>query len=236
MVTESSNLYPELRCRRNLEYLGELYGLPLSERRTRARCLLDEFGLADKADHPFASLSRGMKRRLTIAAALVHNPEILFLDEPTTGLDVPSARSLRDLVRRVARDGTTVFLTTHNLTEAEVLADDVAILIRGRIVARGSVDELRCRVGQARSLVVRFSSDVPLESVRGSCPSVRKVVREGDGFRLEVSSLHAVIMDLSDFARRRRLHIEELTCALPSLEDAFVNILADTGKGKKHEP
>jgi len=236
VVTESSNLYPELRCRRNLEYLGELYGLRLAERRTRANRLLEEFALTDKADQPFAALSRGMKRRLTIAAALIHNPEVLFLDEPTTGLDVPSARSLRDLVRRVAQGGTTVFLTTHNLTEAETLADEVAILIRGKIVARGSVGELRRRVGQARSLAVRFSSDIQPETVHGACPSVRKVVREGEGLRLEVSGLHAVIMDLSDFARREGLHIEELACALPSLEDAFLDILADTEKGRKHEP
>ncbi|GAF75660.1 unnamed protein product, partial [marine sediment metagenome] len=147
VVTESSNLYPELRCRRNLEYLGELYGLGPSERRSRAAQLIEQFGLAEKANQPFGSLSRGMKRRLTIAAALVHGPEVLFLDEPTTGLDIPSARSLRQLVQRVAREGITVFLTTHNLAEAETLADDVAILVRGRIVARGTIDELRGQVG-----------------------------------------------------------------------------------------
>ena len=225
VVTDSSNLYPELRCRRNLEYLGELYGLGPSQRRNRAAQLIEQFGLAEKSNQPFGSLSRGMKRRLTIAAALVHNPEVLFLDEPTTGLDVPSARSLRQLVQRVARDGTTVFLTTHNLAEAETLADDVAILIRGRIVARGSVDELRSQVGEARSLAVQFSSEVSPEKAKESCPSVRQAQRKGGMLRLEVSSLHSAIMELADFAQHGGLHIEELLCAPPSLEDTFVNIL-----------
>lgn len=225
VVTESSNLYPELRCLRNLEYLGELYGLGSSERRRRAAQLIEQFGLAEKSDQPFGSLSRGMKRRLTIAAALVHSPEVLFLDEPTTGLDVPSARSLRQLVQQVARDGTTVFLTTHNLAEAETLADDVAILIRGRIVARGTVDELRGQVGEARSLAVRFSSEVSPEKTREACPSVRQADFDRGMLRLEVTSLHVAIMELADFARREGLHIDELVCASPSLEEAFVNIL-----------
>ncbi len=235
VVTESSNLYPELRCRRNLEYLGELYGLCRSERLCRAGELIEQFGLAEKAGQPFGSLSRGMKRRLTIAAALVHRPEVLFLDEPTTGLDVPSARSLRELVLRVARDGTTVFLTTHNLAEAETLADDVAILIRGRIVARGTVGELRSRVGEARSLSVRFLPEVSPEKAKESCPSVRRADRVGDMLCLEVGSLHAAIMELADCARREGLHVEELICSPPSLEEAFVDILGEAGGAEEGE-
>jgi ABC-2 type transport system ATP-binding protein len=177
-----------------------------------------------------------MKRRLTIAAALIHRPEVLFLDEPTTGLDVPSARSLRETVRRVVRDGTTVFLTTHNLTEAETLADDAAILIRGRIVARGTVSELRGRVGEARSLSVRFSSEVAPEKIRESCPSARKVAREGEGFCLEVPALHPAILELADFARREGLRIEELVGAPPSLEDAFLDLLGAQERGREGEP
>jgi ABC-2 type transport system ATP-binding protein len=118
-----------------------------------------------------------------------------------------------------------VFLTTHNLAEAETLADDVAILIRGRIVARGTVGELRGRVGEAHSLVVRFSSEVPPETMTASCPSVRRAARDGEALNLEVSSLHSAMMELCDLAQREQLHIEELVCAAPSLEDTFVNIL-----------
>ena len=230
VVKDSSNLYPELRCRRNLEYLGELYGLGSAERRSRAGQLLEQFGLAEQANRPFGSLSRGMRRRLTIAAALVHHPEVLFLDEPTTGLDVPSARALRQLVKQVARDGATVFLTTHNLAEAETLADDVAILIQGRIVARGTVDELHGRVGGARTLAIRFSADVSPERAKASCPSVRQADLREEMLHLEVAGLHSAILELSDFARHEGLHIEDLLCARPSLEDTFLNILDTNGR------
>jgi len=225
VVTESSNLYPELNCQRNLEYLGELYGLPFSTRRERALQFLEEFGLAEKRRQPFRSLSRGMKRRLTIAAALIHLPDVLFLDEPTTGLDIPSARSLRALIQRVAKQGTTVFLTTHNLAEAENLADDVAILIQGRIVAQGTVEQLRNKVGEAKSLSVQCSPPLSPEIAKRGCPSVREAHLKDDVVRLEVSCLHSAILELAELVKREGNTIDQLICAPPSLEDAFVNIL-----------
>ena len=231
VVTDSSNLYPELKCRRNLEYLGELYGMASSERRARAAELLERFGLAEKAGQPFRSLSRGMKRRLTIAAALVHRPEVLFLDEPTSGLDVPGARSLRDMVRKVAQDGTTVFLTTHNLAEAEELADDVAILIRGSMVARGTVEQLRGQVGGARSITVTFSTEVPPRRLKEACPSIRSAEPGDEAIRLEAAQLHSAVLELAEFVKLEGLHVEELVCAPPSLEDAFVKVLDESGAG-----
>ena len=226
VVTENSNLYPELRCRRNLEYIGELYGLRSAERKDRAGELLDSFGLAEKAGAAFGSLSRGMKRRLAIAAALVHRPQVLFLDEPTTGLDVPSARSLRELVRTVASQGMTVFLTTHNLFEAEELADEVAVLVAGRVVARGTVGEIKQRVGGARSLSVRFSRDVGEDALRSACPAVTAAGLQ-DGFcRLEVAQLHEALGQLLSFCRREGLRVEEVATREPTLEDAFVSLLS----------
>jgi ABC-2 type transport system ATP-binding protein len=226
VVTENSNLYPELRCRRNLEYIGELYGLRSAERRHRAGELLDSFGLAEKAGAPFGSLSRGMKRRLAIAAALVHRPQVLFLDEPTTGLDVPSARSLRELVRTVASQGMTVFLTTHNLFEAEELADDVAVLVAGRVVARRTVGEIKQRVGGARSLSVRFSQDVREESLRSACPVVTAAALQDGFWHLEVAELHEALDQLLSFCRCEGLRVEEVATKEPTLEDAFVSLLS----------
>jgi len=225
VVTESSNLYPELKCRRNLEYLGELYGLRAAARRDRAGELLEAFGLGERAEQPFRALSRGLKRRLTIAAALVHRPEVLFLDEPTSGLDVPSARSLRKLIREIAADRTTVFLTTHNLAEAEALADDVAILVKGRIVAEGAVDAIRQRVGSARSLAVEFSGETSEDSLLAACPSVRSASFAGKAWRLEVVDLHGAVAEIAAFAARERLRIKDVASAAPSLEDAFMHIL-----------
>ena len=220
----------ELRCRRNLEYLGELYGLSGGERKKRADELLRGFELAEKAEAPFGSLSRGMKRRLTIGAALVHRPEVLFLDEPTTGLDVPSARALRRLVRGIVDDGTTVLLTTHNLFEAEELASDVAVLVGGRIVARGSVEELKRRVREARRVAVRFSENVHEETLAAACPAIKSAKSRNGLWRLDVDDLHDALGQLIAFCRQRGCRIEDVGVREPTLEDAFVSLLAGAAR------
>lgn len=143
VVPETSNLYDELTAFDNLMFAMQLYGVPYGERARRAEALLERFRLKEKRNTPFAKLSRGMKRALTIAAALAHRPPLVFLDEPTTGLDVMNARSLRQTIAGLRDEGVTVFLTTHYLEEAERLCDRVAILVKGRIVALNTVDNLR---------------------------------------------------------------------------------------------
>jgi ABC-2 type transport system ATP-binding protein len=143
VVPEASNLYDELSAFDNLVFSMQLYGVPRAEWKPRAEALLARFRLAEKRDAPFAKLSRGMKRALTIAAALAHRPPLIFLDEPTTGLDVMSARSLRSMVAGLRDEGVTVFLTTHYLEEAERLCDRVAVIVKGRIVALDTVDGLK---------------------------------------------------------------------------------------------
>jgi len=227
VVTETSNLYPELRCRRNLEYIGELYGLGSAERRARVGELLETFGLGEKAEARFGTLSRGMKRRLAVAAALVHRPQVLFLDEPTTGLDVPSARALRGLIQRIARDGTTVFLTTHNLFEADALADDVAVLVRGRVVARGTVDAIKRSVGGARSVAVGLVGETSEDALKAACPAIA-AAEAGDGrWRLDVTDFHDALAQLVAFCRDAGLRIDWVETKAPTLEDAFVSLLVD---------
>ncbi len=133
VVTEDSNLYDELSVVDNLRFMGQLYGVPRMEREKKIKKLLERLGLESKKDVKFAKLSKGMKRKVTIAAALVHTPQVVFLDEPTTGLDVLSARTLRAMVKELNAMGVTVFLTTHYIEEAEQLCDHVAILVNGTI-------------------------------------------------------------------------------------------------------
>jgi ABC-2 type transport system ATP-binding protein len=227
VVPEESNLYPELTCRRNLEYLGELYGLDRRSRRARAGELLESFDLAGKAGAPFRALSRGMKRRLTVAAALIHSPEVVFLDEPTAGLDVPSARALRSLVAGIRRDGTTVFLTTHNMAEAEGLCDRVLILVKGRAVAEGTADDIRRRVEQAAALSVKLSGDVEEAELRRACPAVRSAGRAEGSWRLEVTDTHSAVAQVMTFSENRRLQVLEIATVTPTLEDAFMTIIGD---------
>ena len=227
VVPEESNLYPEMSCRRNLEYLGELYGLSRADRRARAAELLALFSLADRASTPFRALSRGMKRRLTVAAALIHSPEVLFLDEPTTGLDVPSARALRSLIQTIHRDGTTVFLTTHNLSEAESLCDRVLILVKGQVRAEGTAAEIRHRVETIRKLSVVFSGDVPDGALREACPAVESAALKEGTWSLEVNDIHSALAQLMSFAEGRGVRILKIGSTPATLEDAFVAILQE---------
>jgi ABC-2 type transport system ATP-binding protein len=142
VVPDESNLYPELTGFDNLCFCAALYGMAKAERHARARELLDTFDLTKAADRNFAGYSKGMKRKLTIAAGIIHRPSILFLDEPTTGIDVASARQLRQLIANLHQEGTTIFLTTHYIEEAERLCDRIAFIVSGRIVRIDTVEHL----------------------------------------------------------------------------------------------
>jgi len=235
VVPEESNLYPELTGRRNLEYLGELYGLSRAARRSRADELLETFGLTDRAGASFRSLSRGLKRRLTVAAALIHSPEVILLDEPTAGLDVPSARSLREVIRSIHRDGATVFLTTHNLAEAEALSDRVLILVRGKVVAEGTAAEIRRQVERARTISVVFSGAVAEGALRDACPAVRTATHADGAWRLEASDTHAALAQIVRFAEGQGVRVVEISSAGATLEEAFMAILQDSSRGQESD-
>ena len=233
VVPEESNLYPELTCRRNLEYLGQLYGLGRYERRRRVDELLETFDLTEKSAVRFRALSRGMKRRLTVAASLVHNPEVVFFDEPTTGLDVPSARTLRELIRTINRRGTTVFLTTHNLAEAEALSDRVLILIKGKVVTEGATDEIGRQAAGAEILSVVFSANIPVETLRAVCPAVTSANITDEKWRFEVANVHQATMQIIAWAEKSGLTILKISTETPSLEEAFMAILEKNSAGSE---
>jgi ABC-2 type transport system ATP-binding protein len=162
VVPEISNLYDELSGFENLLFMAQLYGVPRTQRRKRAEELLKTFRLYERKNSLFRSFSRGMKRALTIAAALIHNPEVLFLDEPTVGLDVVAARSLRNLISNLRQQGITTFLTTHYLEEADLLCDRVAILVKGRILAIDTPQALKAKTNK-KSLEEAFMKITGLE-------------------------------------------------------------------------
>ena len=155
VVTEDSNLYDELTVVDNLRFMGQLYNVTKLERESRIKELLDILGLENKKDVKFAKLSKGMKRKVTIAAALVHNPLILFLDEPTTGLDVLSVRALHAMIKELNKKGVTIFLTTHYIEEAEQLCDTVAIIVDGKIKTVDTPGNLKLKT-ESKSLEEAF--------------------------------------------------------------------------------
>ncbi|MDP2922674.1 MAG: ABC transporter ATP-binding protein [Candidatus Omnitrophota bacterium] len=162
VVPEISNLYDELSAMDNLIFMAQLYGVPALERKKKAQDLLKTFRLYERKDSPFRTFSRGMKRALTIAVALIHNPKIIFLDEPTVGLDVVAARSLRNLISNLRQQGITIFLTTHYLEEADLLCDRVAILVKGRILAIDTPLSLKTKTDK-KSLEEAFMKITGLE-------------------------------------------------------------------------
>jgi ABC-2 type transport system ATP-binding protein len=180
----------------------QLYGVPRAEWKPRAEALLARFRLAEKRDAPFAKLSRGMKRALTIATALAHRPPLIFLDEPTTGLDVMSARGLRRMIAGLRDEGVTVFLTTHYLEEAERLCDRVAVIVKGRIVALDTVDGLKA-VAQGGLVVEATLADANgrvetrrIES-QDVAESTRTILAQSEGWRLlAINTLRPTLEDV----------------------------------------
>lgn len=206
VVPEVSNLYDELTAFDNLMFSMQLYGVPRAERRSRAEELLARFRLSDKRDTPFARLSRGMKRALTIAAALVHRPALIFLDEPTTGLDVMSARNLRAMIAELRDEGITVFLTTHYLEEAERLCDHIALIVGGRIVAQDTIAGLKSSLRETAVVEVTVvQPDGEIEARRFRNEDVPSVVRQALD---ELSGQHVVAVNT----------------LRPTLEEVFVKL------------
>lgn len=223
VVPETSNVYEEMTALENLVFAAELYGVPRAERRNRARGLLEAFGLLDRAGGRVADFSRGMRRRLTIACALIHRPELLFLDEPTTGLDVQSARQLRNHVSELRDEGVTVFLTTHYIEEADQLCDTVAMINQGRIAALDSPENLKASVTGTRVVEVVFSGH-PVEGELKGIQGVMEVHRLGDRYRLTVGGEADIVGGLIDYARKGGLRVVTLNTLKTSLEDAFIRI------------
>jgi len=226
VVPELSNLYPELTCVDNLRYVAELYGVPARGRLARCEEVLQQVGLTEKREARFESLSRGMKRRLTIAAAVVHRPAVLFLDEPTTGLDVFSARGLRQLVRGLRTEGTTIVLTTHLISEADELCDRIGLLVKGKLIALDTPAALKARVAQEPALSLLLASPpstAALDSLRGM-PAITGVDAEGVSVRLQVTSVQQGLTDVVAWSASNAATVEGVSSQASSLEDAFVRL------------
>jgi ABC-2 type transport system ATP-binding protein len=224
---QEAALDPLLTGREHLRLQATLQALPRADRKRRADALLERVGLVEAADRKVKGYSGGMKRRLDLAMALVHSPRILFLDEPTTGLDIQSRLALWDEVARLARDdGVTVFLTTQYLEEADALANRVGIIDHGRIVAEGTPAELKAEVGRPTVEVVPVD---PSESDRVA--AVLQRFGEGCGSTKGVAArLGSGETDLADVVRaldQEGLRIQTLELHQPSLDDVF---LAKTGR------
>jgi ABC-2 type transport system ATP-binding protein len=231
-VPEESNVYTELTGWDNLMFTARLYLVERNERALRAQKLLEDFGLWEKRDVKVEDYSKGMRRRLSIAMAIIHQPSLLFLDEPTPGLDAESTRSIRDLIRRLNGGGTTIFLTTHQIEEANQLCDRVAILKEGKIVAIDTPENLKGAFQRVQS--VEFSVQEEENHLSGGpgsqhlawsdMPGVISIDKRGDKWRLFTDDPSALLPRIIDHARENQLRITSLNTIGPSLEDVFLDI------------
>ena len=222
VIPEVGNVYPDLTARENLEMFGRFYGLTRRTRSERAAALLEELGLGGREDEPIKRFSKGMKQRVSIGCAIIHEPKLIFLDEPTEGLDVHSRRMIVDKVKRMNKAGSTVVLTTHNIEEANQLCDRVCIVNRGNVVALDTPSNLRSTFEGARSVEVLF--DRPVECSEFSDQCITRVEEKGNKMRFYTSDPDEAIRKVMKVRGEKGLTILELNTLAPSLEDVFVKL------------
>jgi len=216
-----------LTGKENLWMFGMLYQLPSAESRRRAGELLEQFDLVDAADRVVKTYSGGMRRRLDLASALIGRPRLLFLDEPTTGLDPRSRLGMWDVIRSLVREGTTLLLTTQYLEEADELADTIAVVDHGKIIARGTADELKSEVGGERIEVVvhdrsqlQAATDILTRHGIGAASldeHTRKLTVPATG---GATTLVAVVRDLGE----AHITIDDVALRRPTLDDVFLSL------------
>ena len=237
LVPEESNVYTELTAWDNLMFTGRLYRMSKTDRIVRAEELLKDFGLWEKKDVKAEEFSKGMKRRLSIAMAIIHKPALLFLDEPTPGLDVQSARTIQKLIRQLSSEGTTVFMTTHQIEEANQLCDRVAIINHGKIAAIDTPEKLKQTFQQVQSVEISFTlSPNGLEEKLTTLPDVSTVLKIGDKWRLYTDSPPDLLPHLIKFTEIEKLDIVSLNTLAPSLEDVFLQITGQQIGSVSEEP
>jgi ABC-2 type transport system ATP-binding protein len=209
----------------NLTMVGRLYGMRRQQAKARGLELLDRFELDEAANRPVKTYSGGMRRRLDLADALVANPPILFLDEPTTGLDPRSRLNLWETIERLVAEGTTVLLTTQYLDEADRLADTIAVIDRGKVIAEGTSDELKDRVGGER-LEVRLEDGADVEAALKALTSMcdEPPVAEDGLVKVSVRERRGTIVEAVRRLTEAGIGVDDLVIRRPTLDDVFLSL------------
>jgi len=226
-----------LSATENLVIFSRLLGLGRAEARRKAAELLEEFGLTEAAKRPLKHFSGGMRRRLDLAASLIAQPPLIFLDEPTTGLDPRTRAQMWDTIRRLVKTGSTVLLTTQYLDEADQLADRIAVIDRGHVVAEGTVDELKASVGNS-SLHLRVQNPERIEEARRTIEQVLKVPSSVSSEARTITAPMAdadVVTDLLIALRGQGIGLEEMSVQKPTLDEVFLTITGHPAEDQSPE-
>ncbi|GAB2599545.1 daunorubicin resistance protein DrrA family ABC transporter ATP-binding protein [Streptomyces capparidis] len=228
-----------LTGRENLRMVAELYQMSSRDARTRAAELLEQFGLTDAGDRPAKTYSGGMRRRLDLAAALVVRPPVMFMDEPTTGLDPRNRMLLWEVIESLVAGGTTLLLTTQYLEEADRLAHDIAVVDHGRVIARGTADQLKAQTGGERVEVVVHDPELIATATevlggfsKGGAPSLDRHTRR---ITIPVSGGAKLLAEVIRELDSRGVEIDDIGLRRPTLDDVFLALTghaAETGEGE----
>jgi ABC-2 type transport system ATP-binding protein len=222
VIPESSTVYGDLSAEQNMHLSGKMYGMPRALRYERIDEILSRLGLSEKRHNLVRTFSKGMKQRVSIACAIIHRPSILFLDEPTSGLDVQSRRLVIETIREMNEQGSTIFLTTHNIEEANTLCQMVCIINKGKIVAQDSPERLKKMFDTTQSVEVSFDRTVTRDLFAAG--EILRAEPCGDKWRLYTDNPDQVLKYIIRRAERESLGITSLTTSGPSLEEAFVHL------------
>jgi len=223
-----------LTATENLTIFAQLLGMNRSEAKQKAAQLLEEFGLTEAAKRPLAKFSGGMRRRLDLAASLLAQPPLIFLDEPTTGLDPRTRNQMWDTIRRLVKDGSTVLLTTQYLEEADQLADRIAVIDHGRVVAEGTPNELKASIGTA-ALQLRLEK---LSDVK-RCKAVVKEVLDIEATTTEPSVISVplshpdIVTDLLVALKSKGVRLSEFSVQKPTLDEVFLTLTGHVAEDAK---
>jgi ABC-2 type transport system ATP-binding protein len=227
----------------NLYMMGRLYRLSKADAKRRTNELLELVDLVEAAKRPVRTYSGGMKRRLDLAMSLIANPPIIFLDEPTTGLDPRSRLAIWDMIKELARNGTTILLTTQYLEEADLLANNIVVIDGGKVIAEGTADELKAKIGSDRLEIVIAPSS--FEKARKLLESDKSLQADADRRALSVASKGGIkkLKDILQQLETAKITVETVSLQRPTLDDVFLTLTghaatkeeadADKAKGKK---
>jgi len=225
VVPQEIALYEDLTCRENLNFWGKMYGLRGAELEAQIAVILEMIELADRQKDKVETFSGGMKRRLNIGVALMHEPDIVIMDEPTVGIDPQSRRKILDSVKALNEKGMTVLYTTHYMEEAQELSDKIAIMDHGKVIAQGRHEELVRIVGELDRVELGFSTPVDgLLDSWNTLPGVKSVAPDTDTATLLVEDSDLVLPHLFEAAAKDQLKITSVTVHEPNLETVFLHL------------
>ncbi len=231
-LLEYNGLYERLSAAENLDYYGRIWHMSKSEREARTQQLLTPLELYDRRKEPIGRWSRGMKQKLAVARTLMHRPKLVFLDEPTAGLDPVASAALReDLESLAQREGVTIFLTTHNLADAEKLCDQVGVINHGQLLAVGSPEELRSRTSAPRLYLTGKFPPKAIEQVKAN-PLVRKMDKHNSRLVLDLTDLSRSYEIVSQLVQAEA-QIDEVRKEKADLEEVFLSLVEEEKRGGK---